>query len=331
MLNGKCLVIGASGFLGGHTTKQLVAQGNDVRILVRESADTIATDHLQNIERLYGSCFDPETLRAALQGVSYVFYCVVDARSFLRDTAPLWKTNVENLKVVLEEVVQHPLEKFIFTSTLATIGINPSGVATEADLLTDWEDAPEYTQTRLEAERLVLRYCNEHGLPGVAMCVSNTYGIEDYQPTPHGKIIWNAATGAMPVYFPGGIESVDVVDAAKAMVLAAAKGRCGQRYIISEKYLTIKQTIALGAQAGGRKAPRLGVPLPLFWLICATIEFVSLILPVDKHLGFSSWKMLTKMPRMDCSKARRELGWQPRPVEEAIADAVASYKKILKK
>lgn len=329
MLDGKCLVIGASGFLGSHVAKQLVADGNDVRIMVRPSSDTRATDHL-DVERFTGSPFNAGELRQALQGVDYVFYCVVDTRSWLRDTRPLWQTNVEGLKKVLPVVAEFPLKKFVFTSSFTTIGVNPSGVASEADDF-NWADkAPAYVLTRVEAERLVLESAARGEVPAVACCVSNTYGADDFGPTPHGKMIWDAATGKTGFWFEGGGESVGVADAARALILAAEKGRVGERYAISERYVTMKDLFTMAANAAGNPPPQKKFPQWLMYSIAACLEGISFVLQRDNHLAISSVRFLTFVKALDTSKARRELGWQPRPVEEAVKEAIDFYQGYLR-
>src|ERR1700724_4354500 len=118
----KKLVIGPSGFLGSHVTRQLVATGADVRVMLRRTSSTQGIDDLP-VERCYGDVFDDGALRAAMTGCDLVYYCVVDARAWLRDPAPLFRTNVEGLRHVLDAAVDADLRRFVFTSTIGTIGI----------------------------------------------------------------------------------------------------------------------------------------------------------------------------------------------------------------
>ncbi len=133
MAGAKKLVIGASGFLGSHVTRQLVDRGDDVRVLIRRTSSTKAIEDL-DVEYHYGDIFDDAALRAAMAGCDDVFYCVVDTRAWLRDPAPLFRTNVEGLRHVLDAAVDADLRRFVFTSTIGTIGIPPDGrLATEED------------------------------------------------------------------------------------------------------------------------------------------------------------------------------------------------------
>jgi dihydroflavonol-4-reductase len=198
MAGAKKLVMGASGFLGSHVTRQLVERGDDVRVILRRSSSTKAIEDL-NVEYHFGDIFDDEAVRTATAGCEDVFYCVVDTRAWLRDPAPLFRTNVEGLRHVLNAAVGADLRRFVFTSTIGTIGIPAERrPATEEDEF-NWPDkGGGYILSRVEAENLVMRYAKERGLPAVAMCVSNTYGPRDWQPTPHGQQLALAAAGKSP-------------------------------------------------------------------------------------------------------------------------------------
>ncbi len=320
----KSLVIGASGFLGSHVTRQLVQDGEAVRILVRESSDTRATDDL-DIERHRGSPFDADVLRRALEGIDTVYYCVVDTRSWLRDTGPLWQTNVHRLPQVLDVAAGFPLRAFVYTSTLLTIGIRADGPASEADAFNWAHLAPEYVRTRVAGERCVLEHAESSGLPAVVCNVANTFGPGDFAPTPHGKMLWDAAVGRLPFYFDGGLICVGIADAARALILAARRGRTGERYIIGERFLSMKEMFAIAADAAGRKARHVRMPMPLAYAMAATLEALTWPLRLDNRMAVSSLRLLTLIRAQDNRKARQELGWCPAPSEDALREAVAFY------
>ena len=326
MAGPKKLVIGASGFLGSHVTRQLVERGDDVRVLLRKTSSTKAIDDL-DVERHYGDVFDDDALRAAMADVDDVFYCVVDTRAWLRDPAPLFRTNVEGLRHVLDAAVEADLRRFVFTSSIATIGIPDDGRPATEDDAFNWADrSGSYIQSRVQAEDLVMRYASERGLPAVAMCVSNTYGPGDWQPTPHGKQISLASAGKMPVYITGWVgEVVGVEDAAAALLLAAEKGRDGERYIVSERMMSAKELYEAAAEAGGVDAPRFGVPIWLMSLAATVGDGVNAILKRDSVLSRTSVRLMHIMPPLDHGKAERELGWQPGPIEASIRKAAEFY------
>ncbi|EID12611.1 oxidoreductase [Mycobacterium xenopi RIVM700367] len=314
------LVIGANGFLGSHVTRQLVADGADVRVMVRPTANTRSIDDLA-VTRFEGDIFDTPTLRAAINGCADVYYCVVDTRAWLRDPAPLFRTNVEGLCNVLDVAKDADLHRFVFTSTYATVGRRRGHVATEDDQIRR-RGLTAYVQSRLQAEDLVLRYASEHALPAVAMCVSTTYGSGDWGRTPHGAFIAGAVFGKLPFLMDGiELEVVGVDDAARALILAAERGRNGERYLVSERMMPLKDVVRIAADEAGVPPPRRSIPVPALYALGALGSLKARLTGKDAELSLQSVRMMRSEAPVDHSKAVRELGWQPRPVEESIREA----------
>ncbi len=325
MAGRKKLVIGASGFLGSHVTRALAERGDDVRVLIRTTSSTKAIDDL-DVERCYGDIFDDAALGVAMAGCDDVFHCAVDTRSFLRDPAPLFRTNVDGLRHVLDAAVAAGLHRFVFTSSMTTIGVRHDRPATEEDAF-NWPDkAGEYIRSRVEAENLVMSYARDRGLPAVAMCVSNTYGPRDFGPTPHGMFVAAAAGGKMPFYIKDvANEVVGIEDAATALLLAADKGRNGERYIVSERYLSARELAETAAAAVGAPPPRFGVPLRVMYALGYLGDFTRTAMRRDLKLSSLSVRLLHIMSPMDHGKAERELGWRPAPVHDSIRRAAVFY------
>jgi dihydroflavonol-4-reductase len=314
------LVIGANGFLGSHVTRQLVADGHDVRAMVRPNAMTIGIDDLA-VTRYHGDIWDNDTLREAMAGVDDVYYCVVDTRGWLRDSAPLFHTNVEGTRNVLDVAKDAGLRKFVFTSSYVTVGRRRGRVATEDDIIVDRGLTP-YVRSRVQAESVVLTYAKEHGLPAVAMGVSTTYGSGDWGRTPHGAIIAGAAFGKLPFVMSGiELEAVGVDDAARAMILAAEHGRVGERYLVSEKMISNAEVVRIAAEAAGVPAPTKSIPLPVSYALAAAGSIKAKLRGTDEQLSMGSLRLMRAEAPVDHGKAVRELGWQPRPVEESIREA----------
>jgi dihydroflavonol-4-reductase len=314
------LVIGANGFLGSHVTRQLVGDGQDVRVMVRDGANTIGIDDL-SVTRFVGDIWDNDTLREAMAGVDDVYYCVVDTRGWLRDPAPLFRTNVEGTRNVLEVAKAANLRKFVFTSSYVTVGRRRGHRASEDDIIVDRGLTP-YVRSRVQAENIVLKYTKEHGLPAVAMCVSTTYGSGDWGRTPHGAIIAGAAFGKLPFVMSGiELEAVGVDDAARAMILAADNGRDGERYLISEKMISNADVVRIAAEAAGVPAPTKSIPLPMSYAFATAGSIKAKLRGTDEQLSLGSLRLMRAEAPVDHSKATRELGWEPRPVEESIREA----------
>lgn len=294
-------------------------------MLIRSTSSTRGIDDL-DVERMYGDIFDPESVRAAMDDCDVVYYCVVDARAWLSDTAPLWRTNVEGLQEVLDVAVEAGLRKFVFTSSIATIGVAESGCATE-ELPNNWLDVGgDYVHTRVLAEQMVLRYARQHDLPAVAMCVSNTYGPGDWLPTPHGRLVAAAVRGKMPFYVKGAAaETVGIADAAEALILAGEKGRVGERYIVSERFLTAQEIYQTACAAVGVEPPRRGVPIRLLAAAGAVVDPLARMRKKENQLSPLTVRLMHIMSPMDHGKAVRELGWQPRPVAKSIAEGARFF------
>ncbi|WP_163720798.1 NAD-dependent epimerase/dehydratase family protein [Mycolicibacterium psychrotolerans] len=333
----RVLVIGANGYLGSHVTRQLVEAGQDVRVMVREDAvtsgKTVGIDDLiddRAVTRFTGDIWNDAVLREAMTGCDVVYYCVVDTRGWLRDPAPLFRTNVDGTRHVLdiatEPAIAAGLRKFVFTSSYVTVGRRRGRTATENDEIADERGLTPYVRSRLQAERLVLDYARSRGLPAVAMCVSTTYGAGDWGRTPHGAIIAGAAFGKLP-FVMGGIEleAVGIDDAAQALLLAAEKGRVGERYLISEKMISNAEVVRIAAEAAGVPAPTRTIPLAVSYAIAAMGSLKGRLTGTDQRLSLGSLRLMRAEAPVDCTKAKRELGWQPRPVEESIREAATFW------
>jgi len=264
----KKLVIGASGFLGSHVTRQLVEHGEDVRVMIRRTSNTEGIDDLA-VERSYGDVFDDAALATAMTGCDVVYNCEDDAHN--------------------------------------------------------WTEGGAYIASRMEAENLVMRYSRENGLPAVALCISTTYGPGDWQPTPHGSLIARVAAGRFPFYLGFSSEVVGIQDAARAMLLAADRGRIGQRYIVSDRYMNTREIHAIAATAVGRRAPRIGIPMALLYVAAHFNDLAARLLRRDLPFAVVGLRMAELMSPLDHGKARRELGWEPQPVENSIREAAKFF------
>lgn len=314
------LVVGANGFLGSHVTRQLVADGAEVRVMVRPTANTRSIDDLE-VTRFHGDVFDTATVRAAMDGCEDVYYCVVDTRAWLRDPSPLFRTNVEGLRNVLEVAKQANLRRFVFTSTYATVGRPRGRVATEDNRIVRRRLTP-YVRSRVQAEDLVLRSATQDGLPAVAMCVSTTYGSGDWGRTPHGAFIAGAVFGKLPFMMKGiQLEVVGVDDAARALILAAEHGRTGERYLVSERMIPLQEVVRIAADEAGVPPPRRSISVPALDGLGALGSLKARFTGKEAELSLASVRMMRAEAEVDHSKAVRELGWRPRPVEESIREA----------
>jgi len=315
------LVAGASGFVGSHITRLLVQSGRKVRVMLRPSSKVAALAGL-DIEVVHGDVLDPASLRAAMQGCSTLFYSVVDPRFWLTDQTPIYRNNVEGLENAINAALETGIERFVFTSSIGTLGINPAGPVTE-DIPFNWLDrAPPYIRARLEAENRFVAACRDRGLPGVALCVANTYGPDDYQPTPHNGMLWQTAKGTAKISVDVSQPTVDIRDVAQAALLAESRGRVGERYIIANEFVRNRDFLAMAAKHNGQNKPRF-MPYSIAYAIAWIAERAARLTSRKDGLLTTDAIMLSNVFReMDSSKARCELGWTPRPLADTVRDAI---------
>lgn len=319
------LVIGASGFLGSNVARQLVEDGRSVRLLTRATSSLRGIDDL-DVDRRTGDVHDAESIREAMDGVDVVHHCVVDARPWLRDPSPLYRTNVQGLRTVLDVAAEYDLHRFVHTSSVGTMPVDDR-VVDEATGPHNWLDrSGHYIQSRVDGENLALKYARVGRVPVVSMCVANTYGPGDFLPTPHGGFVKNAARGKQSWYASGvGAEVVGVRDAARALVLAGEHGTPGERYIVSDRFMEMREVLEVAAKATGADPPRLGIPVGVLAVGGLLGEHAARLLRKDIRLTRTCIRLMHIMTPLDHSKATRDLGWEPRPTEEAIRAAAVFF------
>ena len=289
--------------------------------MLRNSSSAAALKGLP-FEIVHGDVLDPESLRRAMQGCGSVFYSVVDPRFWLTDQTPIVRNNVEGSVNAMEAALTCGIDRFIFTSTMGTLGLNPDGPVNE-DTPFNWLDrAPPYIKARAEAESRFLATCRDKGLPGVALCVANTYGPDDYQPTPHNGMLWQVASGQLNAVLDVAQPTVDIRDVAEAALLAEARGRVGERYIIANEFIANRRFFTMAA-AHCNRSPPLVIPYRaafVFARIAGT--FLNLARRRDFMVSTDAVYLSNVFRELDSSKARRELGWNPRPIEQTVREAI---------
>lgn len=323
MTRSPTLVLGASGYLGSNVVRRLVERGEEVRVLLRATSSTRGIDDL-TVQRFYGGLWDSDAIREAMHGVDNVFYCVVDARPWARDSRELFRTNVEGLRNVLDVAVGADLHRFVFTSTVATLARDDNDLVDESQPHNWLDRAGPYTCSRVKAEQLLFTYVRERGLPGIAMCVANTYGPGEKQ-APHSEALGRAATGRDRTYLKGyWAEVVDVRDAAEALILAGERGRPGERYAVAAGWWEQRELHRIAAETTGAPIPNRGIPLAALRAFAGAGDVLHRF-GRDFPINRETVNLMRIMTPLSHAKAVQELGWAPRPVEQTIGDAARYF------
>jgi dihydroflavonol-4-reductase len=317
------LVTGATGFLGSHVARQLAARGERVRVLARPSSDRRALADLP-VEVAEGDLRDSASLDRAMQGVSRVFHVAADYRLWAKDTREIYESNVTGTRNLLTAARKARVEKFIYTSTVATVAVDRDGLPSEATESTIDEMVGHYKRSKWMAEQEARRAAHE-GVPVVIAMPTTPVGPGDWKPTPTGKIIVDFLNGRMPGYVKTGLNFVDVHDAAAGHLLVAEKGKVGARYLLGAENLTLKQVLDELARITGRPAPRLKVPHTIALLAAYADTAYSRLRGRAPQITIESVKIARHMMFVDCRKAQRELGFTPGPVAAALERAVRWY------
>jgi dihydroflavonol-4-reductase len=318
---GLCLVTGATGFVGSAVARALLGAGHPVRVLARPTSDRRNLAGLA-VEIAVGAMEDAASLARAAAGCRYVFHVAADYRLWVPDPTAMYRANVEGTCDLLTAALAAGVERVVYTSSVATLGLDPGGAADE--------DAPSrlddmigpYKRSKYQAEELVRGLVGEHRLPVVIVNPSTPVGPRDLKPTPTGRLILEAARGHMPGFVETGLNIVHVDDVAAGHLAAAETGRIGERYILGGENLSLAEILAEVARAVGRRPPRLKIPYALAFPVAAGAELVARVTGREPFTTLDGVRMARKKMYFSSAKAARELGYRPRPAREAIADAV---------
>jgi dihydroflavonol-4-reductase len=317
------LVTGAAGFLGSHVARQVVARGEDVRVLLRASSTNRAIADL-SLEYVTGDLRDPASLDRAMKGVKRVFHVAADYRLWAKRKQDIYDSNVGGTKNLLEAAKRAAVEQLIYTSTVATIAVDRPQLPNElTDARLD-EMVGHYKRSKWLAEREVLNAAKA-GLPVVVAMPTTPVGPWDWKPTPTGKIILDFLNGNMPGYVETGLNFVGVEECAAGHLLVAEKGKVGERYLLGGENLTLKQMLDALAKITGLPAPKLKIPHGLALGVAYANTVFSRLLGREPGIPVEGVKIARHMMFVNCSRARRELGFQAGPVAAALERAVRWY------
>lgn len=322
----RALVTGATGFVGFHVAKVLREKGLDVVALVREESDSSALRPL-GVETVKGDIRDFESVVRALEGCRQLYHIAADYRLWVPDPATMYEINIQGTRNVMEAALRQGTEKVIYTSTVGALCASSNGKPSNEEESPDIREMiGPYKRSKFLAERVVDNFIKK-GLAVVIVSPSTPIGPMDRKPTPTGKMIVDFVNGRIPAYLDTGLNFVDVEDVAAGHWLASLKGKVGQRYILGNKNLTLKEFFGSLAGITGKRPPKLRLPyFPVLMAACAD-EVISRLTSRHPRVPLTGVRMARKYMFFDCSKAVRELDLPQSPVEGAMQRAIEWFEK----
>jgi len=319
------LVTGATGFVGSAVARALLRRGQRVRILARPGSDRRNLAKLC-VEIAEGSLEEPGSLARAITGCRYVYHVAADYRLWVPDPEPMFRSNVVGTRDLMIAALEAGVERVIYTSSVATLGVVPEGSADEETPSRAEDMIGPYKRSKFEAEEVVRNLAQERGLPVVIANPSTPVGPGDIKPTPTGRVILEAARGQMPAFVDTGLNIVHVDDVAEGHLAAAEKGQIGERYILGGENMSLAGILAEVSRAAGRRAPSLRVPHGMLYPVAVGAELAARLTGREPLITLNGVRMSRKKMYFSSEKASRELGYRPRPAREAIVDAVSWFR-----
>ncbi len=321
------LVTGATGFLGNHVARELASQGEQVRALVRPTSRQDLLEDISGVETAVGDLRDRASLEKAVQDCSMLFHVAADYRFDVSDPDEMYKSNVEGTRNLLDAAGQAGVARIVYTSTVGCIGLPKSGaLGTEDTQVSLDEMVGTYKRTKFQAEQAALELAGK-GLPVVIVNPTAPVGERDLKPTPTGEVIVRFLKRKMPAVIDTGLNLIDVRDCAIGHLLAAERGRTGQRYILGCRNMALMEICQTLGKITGLAPPKVHLPYAVAFLAGWFNTKFSLLRGKTPSISLEGVKMARKRMWVQNDKAVRELSLPQTPPEEALGRAVAWFKE----
>ena len=320
----KTLVTGATGFVGSHVAKLLVDAGHEVTILRRANSPLGNVEGLP-VRHVIGDLGDEAAIREAVRGQDTVFHVAALYVVWARDAHEFIRTNVEGTQRILRAAADAGARRIVYTSTIGTVRGSARGeVADETSEFNLQSTRDPYVLSKRAAEDAALELARA-GAPIVVVNPGGPIGPGDIKPTPTGDMVVKFVNGQLPGYTDGGFSFVDVRDVARGHLLAAERGRAGERYILGGHNLSILEMFQMLGRVTGLKPPPLKIPFGLAFAFAGLLELVAAVIKRPPLMTRANVRILRYYMHVSSQKAERELGYRPGPLEPAIRDAVAWF------
>lgn len=320
----RSLVTGAAGFIGAHVVRALLAWGGKVRALARPGTDLRNLAGL-DVELAWGDVRDFPSVRRAMEGCELVFHVAALYSFWVRPRGLIYQVNVDGTRNVLQAALELGVERVVYTSSVAALGLREDGTPADEETPVDPKAiVGDYKKSKYLAQEVALAYARK-GLPVVIVNPTFPVGPYDIKPTPTGQVIKDFLEGRMPAYLETGMNVVAASDVAAGHLLAAERGRVGEKYILGGENMTMEGLLRLLSWLTGLSAPRLRLPyLPTLALSYLNAG-LCLLAGGTPRMTPDTVRMARHYMFFSPEKARQELGLPQTPVEEALRDAVAWF------
>lgn len=322
----KVLVTGANGFLGSWLTRALVQQGHEVYALVRAQSDLSELEGV-SCNYVYGDITDLESLYKSFVGIDTVFHLAGFIAYKKADRAKMNKINVFGTENVIDACLTKNVRKLVFVSSVVAVGagFNPKQILNEDSPYNVKHLNLGYFETKHAAEKLVLRAFKDKKLDCVILNPSTIYGEGDAKKGSRRTQL-KVAQGRFKFYTSGGVSIVAVEDVVNAIISAWKNGRSGERYILSGENITIKELFTIIAEEAGVAPPPHKIPTVALFILGKIGDTMD-ALGMKGSLSTENAWTATLYHWFDNSKAKKELGFNPRPAREALRSSVSWMKK----
>jgi len=312
-------VTGASGHLGINLVRALIAHGRDVRIIAHNS--TLGLEELK-VEQRSGDVSDPDSLASAFEGVDIVYHLAAHISLLMNDHGRCAAVNVDGTRNVIEACRRNNVRRLVHFSSIHSLCGEPldTPVDETRPLVESRRSAP-YDLSKAAGERLVRQAVRE-GINAVIINPTGVIGPYDYSPSHFGQALIMMAGGKIPMLLEGGFDWVDARDVAGGAIKAEQVATPGANYLLSSTWLSVKETAAIVSQLTGRRPPALVCPVSVAAACAPVVTAVSGWAGVRPIFTSVSLKALASNRNISHDKATRELGYEPRPIGETLADTI---------
>ena len=319
------LVTGGTGFVGSHLVRALLQRGDRVRCLVRPSS---ALTNLRNleVELVEGDLRVPDSLVEAVSGCRAVYHCAADYRLYARDPSEIYGANVEGTRGLLQAACEAGVSRVVYTSSVGALGLHADGTPADESVPVSVDRMiGHYKRSKFLAERVAEEFA-ERGLGVVIVNPSTPVGERDVKPTPTGKLILDFLNRRMPAYVSTGLNLVDVRDVAAGHLLAEEKGTVGQKYILGNRNMSLREILQTLSSLTGLAAPRVRLPHWIPWMAAAGSTGFARLFGGEPAVALESVRMSRHRMYFSSAKAVAELGLPQTPVEDALERAVSWFR-----